>query len=156
LLHDVNRQAGGDSDDVPDVAVNFGITDQFADWRDASQQLKNMLAHLQQMIAHAAWVETEMQEQLIGRSVVSWTGHTRTVKQTTATLKQAQFHQRSLSLALSSRLTMMRTIISIAEGATKVSALLTVPGGAVLALPVVWKYVNQILSEVQQFQAIQN
>ncbi|MEM7346855.1 MAG: hypothetical protein AAF485_21665 [Chloroflexota bacterium] len=44
LLHDVNRQAGGDSDDVPDVAVNFGITDQFADWRDASQQLKNMLA----------------------------------------------------------------------------------------------------------------
>ncbi len=57
-------------------------------------------------------------------------------------------------MAISSRNTLIRTFVAVTQGAVKLSALITTPGGAILALPVAWKYVNQILSEINAYKEL--
>ncbi|MEJ2267272.1 MAG: hypothetical protein P8X95_27830 [Anaerolineales bacterium] len=47
---------------------------------------------------------------------------------------------------------MLRTFIVTTQGAAKLSILLATPGGAILALPAAWKYVNQILAELEKIR----
>jgi hypothetical protein len=68
--------------------------------------------------------------------------------------EQFGLHQRTLKLAIDSRNALMRTFGLTAEAAVKLSVLLATPGGAIVALPAAWKYVNQILTEVGQYRAL--
>ncbi|MDI6770306.1 MAG: hypothetical protein QMD04_11620 [Anaerolineales bacterium] len=45
-------------------------------------------------------------------------------------------------------------ITTITTGAAKIAILLATPAGAVMALPAAYKYVNQILSQVREVQAL--
>jgi hypothetical protein len=64
-------------------------------------------------------------------------------------------HQRTLNLTLETRALMLRSLILVASGAGKLSVLMTTPGGALLALPAVWKFVNQVRAEWEKFGALQ-
>jgi hypothetical protein len=60
---------------------------------------------------------------------------------------QAALHQCALALALASRDTMIRTFIIAARGAAKLSMAMATPGGAILALPAVWDFINRVTAE---------
>jgi hypothetical protein len=126
------------------------------DWEEAKRQCDSGIERLQQLISHAAWVETRLQGELLAQTVVSWTGDTRTVWGQGAAPPRLAWHRRSLALALASRATLLRVFFIVTQNTVKLSVLLAVPGGAVLALPVAWKFVNQVLAEVGQHQQLSN
>ena len=102
-------------------------------------------------LAHYAAVETAVQGRLLGRTTVSWMGDMNTVWHAGLDPTSAVLHQRTLALALASRDTWMRMVVVVARGAIALSVLLTTPGGAILALPAAWKFVHQVLSELEKY-----
>lgn len=137
----------------PQTAVSFGLLDVPREtWDQARSQFQNAIDRILRLVVYYAWVETRMAGHMLARTMVGWSGDVDTLWELNLTASQFNLHKRSLSLAITSRNTLIRTLVTATQGAVKLSALITTPGGAVLALPVAWKYVNQILSEVNKYQ----
>jgi hypothetical protein len=130
----------------PSISFDTGEKSYFG-WELASHQLKEILERTSRFVAAYAWVETRVQEELLGRTVVSWTGDVNTAWQAGLSPEQIRLHQRNLALALGSRDTLFRTVLLAAQLAVKVSVLLSTPGGVILALPAVWRFIHRVLSE---------
>ena len=130
-----------------------GVTP-LAGWEDAYQQFQATAGRLLLAISYMAWVETRLEGQLLGRTRVGWSGDTETVYAQATSPEQAALHRRSLEVAVISRNLLLRAFTSAFAGAAKCSILLATPGGALLALPAVWKYISQVLSQVEQYQAL--
>jgi hypothetical protein len=114
------------------------------------------LERLQRLLAYAAWVETRVEGQWLGQTVVTWMGDLRTVWGADVAPAQCQWHSRSLRLALASRGIALRAFFITAQSAVKLAALLALPGGAVLALPAAWEYVHQMLAEIGEYRKLEN
>lgn len=128
--------------------VSFGLGEKFTGgWQQATVRFQAFADQLLKSMAHYAWVETCVQGQCLGRTGVGWTGDTNTVWRQGLSTEQVELHRRSLTLALASRDTLIRTLVFAVRGAVQLSVLLTMPGSALLALPAVWKFINQILKE---------
>lgn len=137
--------------------VSYGLGQMPAvDLGQIGDQFRHALSRFFQLLTHLAWVETQLQGQLLGQTVVSWTGQTGTVWAAGLVPDQRALHQRNYALALASRLTLLRTMVIATQGAAKIGVLLGMSGGvgAVAALPVAWRYVSQILAEIQRYQEV--
>jgi hypothetical protein len=109
-----------------------------------------------QLSTHLAWVETRVEAQLLAQTTVSWTGETRTAWEANLYPAQQVLHQRNLTVALAGRLVLLRTLVITLQGAAKIAVLLgTTSGiGSVLTLPIAWKYVSQILAEIEKYKTV--
>jgi hypothetical protein len=43
-------------------------------------------------------------------------------------------------------------LVITAQSAARLSALLAIPGGVVMALPAVWKYITRLIDELEKYQ----
>ena len=135
-------------DAIQGGTVSFGLGDMLpGGWQPAIDRFQTVADRMLQSIVHYAWVETCVQEQCLARTAVGWTGDMNTIWQHRLKTEQGALHQQTLRLALQSRNTVVRTFILAVQGAAKISMLLLNPGSAVLMLPAIWKFVNQILAE---------
>lgn len=136
--------------------VSFGLQETAsAALTQARVGFEALLEQMNHELLHFAWVETNVAGQLLARTTVGWTGDAETAFTQSVTESHVRLHSRNLRLVTQTRAIRMRLFITIASGAAKVSALLTTPTGAVLALPVVYQYVMQIMAQVKQLQSIQ-
>ncbi len=127
--------------------ISFGLAEHISSgWEQVNEQFQAFADRLQRTLANLAWVETRQAGKLIGESVVGWSGDCDTVWDATVTPELMELHHRSLETALQSRITMLNTFTTAVQGAVKLTVLLSTPGGVILALPTVWKYINQVLS----------
>ncbi len=129
--------------------VSFAATPTL-DLGRARDELERALRRLAAMLIHLAQVETLARGRLVGRTAVGWSGRTRTVVAAGLTPKKRDLHRRNVSLAVASRLALLRTLVTVQQIAAKLS-MLSVTGGisAVAALPMAWRYVRKILAESQ-------
>ncbi len=137
---------------MEDVAGRLG-------WGQAAQEFQSFLDRLTQTLAFYAWVETNVEGRLLGRTAVTWTGDMRTNWREGLDATQAKLHYRTLALALASRNSLLRTISLASRGALMLAtlpALLATPGGALVALPAAWKFINQVLEELDRNEPFQN
>jgi hypothetical protein len=104
-------------------------------------------------VQHLASVETRMEGGLLARTLVDWTGDQVTAWESALTPEQHSLHERSLAIALRSRFAMIKMVSIAAQGAAKIATLIAAPGGALLALPVAWKYLEKILSLTAETQS---
>lgn len=118
------------------------------------EKLKAVMERLTASLIYYAAIETKIDNALVARTQISWVADANTIWQLGASAEQFALHQRTLKLAIDSRNALMRTFGLTAEAAVKLSILLATPGGAIVALPAAWKYVNQILAEVGQYQTL--
>ncbi len=141
----------GETEKAGAAAVSFGITD-FAS--EAVESAKAEFARLMEQVnrefLHFAWIETNQGGLLLARTTMGWSGDANNVWHSEITPEQTRAHQQSLDLAVNTRMMRLRTFTTVATGAVKLSALLTTPAGAVMALPMAWKYVQQVLAQVRQ------
>lgn len=121
---------------------------------EAAAQMRHTLERLTRSLLHYAAVETYSGERMIGRTTVSWTGDSDTLWPPELAPSQAALHQRSLRLAVRSRDSTLRLIVLTVQTAGKLSVLLATPGGVVLALPVAWRFINQVLAELGDLKEI--
>jgi hypothetical protein len=128
-------------------AISFGLAERISSgWEQVNEQFQAFADRLQRTLVHLAWVETRQEGKLIGQTVVGWSGDCDTVWGAAVTPGQMALHHQSLETALQSRVTLLSTFTTAVQGAVKLSVLLTTPGGIILALPTVWRYINQVLS----------
>ncbi|MGQ0600515.1 MAG: hypothetical protein ACT4QE_02320 [Anaerolineales bacterium] len=131
-------------------AVSFGLLPDGIDLAEAENKFKTVLARLTQSLAYYAFVETLIEGRLLCRTTLNWSSDTRTVWQSGLAVEQWALHRRTLELSVQSRATLMRTVALTVQSAIKISTLLAMPGGALLALPATWKFINEVLQEVDQ------
>jgi hypothetical protein len=118
----------------------------------AGRGFQDALQRLSDMVSRMANVETSVKGSLVGRTRVSWSGDFESVYPIMISPQDLKLHQRSLNLALTSRRLAVSMIARTIQGAVKVSALLAMPGGVLLALPSVWKFINAAISEISTYQ----
>lgn len=117
-------------------------------WAHAFEAFQAFADRFQQVVAHMAWVETEMGGRLVGRTAVTWTGDMDTILLDWLEPDQLRLHQQTLGLALASRRTVLRTSSLVIANAVKLSALLATPAGIALAIPVVLRFIYQLRKEL--------
>jgi hypothetical protein len=133
--------------------VSFGVQD--AALEQAKIGLDALTGQINRDAQQFAWVETRIADALVARTVVGWTGAAQTACAQGLDGPQVALHSRALRIAIQTRGLRLRLFITIAGGAAKVSALMATPAGAALALPAVYQYVMQIVTQVKQLQSIQ-
>ena len=139
---------------APTEAVEFGLRDWLpAGWEAAATEMHEFLARLQRFISHYAWVETQIEGVVIGRTLVSWTGDMRSTWPGNFT-DPGGLHRRNLALALASRTTMIRTFAVLTSGSVTIIPLLVMPGGSIVALPAIWKFIKRLRSEWERYSRI--
>lgn len=139
----------------PSVGVSFAVGDERTSRIEtAFHQFNEDMSRLLRLVANFAWVETEIGGELLARSVVSWTGDMDTSWAAGLKSEIYQLHKRSLGQALATRNIALHAITITAQSALKLSILLATPGGGLLALPMVWKYVKQIMADVQKYKEL--
>jgi hypothetical protein len=132
-------------------SASFGLGEHLAGgWVQATQQFQVIVDQLQRFVAYYAWVETRVQDQLLAKTIVGWTGDVDITWRAELGAEQVQLHQRTLALALQSRDTLMRTFVMATQFAIKLSIFLSMPGGVILALPAAWQFLHQVLAELGQ------
>ena len=128
--------------------MSFGLGEMLpGEWKEASQRIAAILEQVVRFVACYAFVETRVEEQLLGRTAVSWMGDVNTVWMGGLTSEEVLLHQRALALAIGSRDALLQTVLMAAQLAVKLSVLLSTPGGVLLALPAVWRFIHQVLAE---------
>jgi hypothetical protein len=121
---------------------------------EAAAQMQHTLERMIKSLLHYAAVETYSGDTMIGRTNVSWTGDSDTIWPLLLAPSQAALHQRALRLAVRSRDSTLRLIVLTVQTAGKLSVLLATPGGVVLALPVAWRFINQVMAELGDLKEI--
>jgi len=134
--------------------VSFGLTDWLDErWQQAIGQCQDLFSQAAQLVANYAVVETRSAGRLVGRTTVGWTGDVATSFPLGLTSEYATLHQATLTLALTSRLTLLQTSATVLRAAATlahIATLAAVPGGALLALPAAWKFFQEVLNVAQQ------
>ena len=118
----------------------------------AAEQFQAFLDRLAQQLGNAAWVETRSQGQLLACTVVGWTGDARTCWLESIAPSRMAMHRRTVALALGSRLRLLEILAFVSRNAARLArlpVLLAVPGGAILALPLAWKFVADVRKELE-------
>jgi hypothetical protein len=131
-------------------AVSFAVGEAAPDTlRQASAQFSAAIAKLTRILSNVAG-------QLLARTVIDWTGDTNTLAQLQLNATQVGQHRRTVALAVASRGLYLNTFVIVTQGALKLAPLLTTPGSAVLALPIAWKSVSQVLAEIGKYRVTQS
>lgn len=138
--------------DVQQAPQSFALGEQiFSSTGQMSIRVEKSLEGLLQQVLHLAWVETRLEGRLLARTVVGWNGQADTIWGAQLLPNEYTLHHRSLRLAVASRVALLRLVLSVVQSALKLSLLLASPGGAALALPAAWTYVQRILAEIENY-----
>ncbi|XGV96368.1 MAG: hypothetical protein ACAF41_27010 [Leptolyngbya sp. BL-A-14] len=133
---------------TPDGTTSYGIGDTFAVYsRQALEQFQAFVERLLHVVAHYAWVETQINGRTLARTVVGWSGNVDSIWQTGLNATQVSLHQRTMALALASRDALLQTFSLTMQTALKLSVLVSLPGGLILMLPVAWQFIDRIMTQ---------
>jgi len=137
-------------------SVSFGLPGKEA----ISEQLENLerwrsfLDQVRNMVSRYARVETEVAGVLVGQTAVGWTGDFESFWMPGVAPASMRLHYQSVHLALASRLAFIRMVAIVATGAAGLALTLSIPGGQLMALPAVWKFVRDVLKEMSNLGTV--
>ena len=130
-------------------------------WDQAVEAVEDLIKRLERSMSDYAWVETCVGGHLVAQTRIGWTGDAETVVLAPWPAGASQggrpdprlmaLHRQTLALALASRQALMRTFTAALEAAVKLAA-----SGGILALPAVWRFINQVRIEWQKRKEISN
>jgi hypothetical protein len=134
--------------------IAFGLAGDMAarlgqGWQQMAASCQTFMDRVASFTSHDAWVETQVGQELIGRTVLDWGGDMRTLWRPSAEEKHVALHENALSLALGSRQQLMQALVTVSRGAVLLAslpAMLATPLGAVVALPAAWRFVSRVIS----------
>ncbi len=118
--------------------------------RKAHQQWLAFVERVQKTVANYARIETALAGREIGQTAVGWTGDFATTWQPNVTIGMMRTHRQSVHLALGARIALIRIVSIVATGAAGLAVKAAVPGGQVLLLPAIWKFMRDVLAELRQ------
>jgi hypothetical protein len=129
------------------IPTSFALGDGL-DWGAFQKGALDLLENAQRQLLYYAWVETAQEGQVLARSTVNWLGDLQTTWQQEVTLEQTALHERSLTLALQSRAVTLKTAATLTTLAARIVMVSSVAGGLLVALPLAWKFINEIIRSI--------
>lgn len=120
-------------------------------WDQAVEAVEGLLGRLGRIVGEYAWVETHAGGRLAAVTRIGWTGDAETVTPADPDPKLMALHGQTLALALDSRQALLRTLTVALTAAVQAAA-----SGGILALPAVWRFINQVRIELQKRKEISN
>ncbi len=135
----------------PPEGASFGLRDEVQErWQVAQERFIALSTQVCETLGSYATVETIHGSRLIARTRVNWFGDVQSWLVTDITPVQATLHYQTLTLTLRSRAALLRIIGLVGRGAALIATMVASPVSALMALPVAWQFVQEILAEVQQ------
>jgi hypothetical protein len=121
-------------------------------WDRAHEAFSNVLVHLRRLVTGVSWVETAIEGRTIARTVIRRLGDQSTVWDGTVRASAASLHMRALALALGSSAALMRSLEIAVRGLSILGLVSSGPASALLALPLVWNFVDDVVSQMRRFR----
>jgi hypothetical protein len=115
-------------------------------------QLAQLLDRVADLARGRSRIETRVEGALVAHSITTLTGDTELWIAPRLSLTGAQLHARSVGVAVRTRHTWARILTLTVRGAGRL-ALLGLPGGALSAVPLVWRFVRDVLRELRRRDA---
>ena len=112
------------------------------------EEARQLLVQLRRLVYHWAWIETEVGGGRIALTTVDWGGDYQTTWLERVTQQQMDLHLDAVRLALASRHALLRLITVAVTGALELALKASVPGGQILLIPAVYRYVRDLLEEL--------
>lgn len=125
-------------------SVSFAVDEAAASDEDTRAELEAFLARITDDILHFAVLRTGSTERPAVGTWVAWSGGTDTVLRSDVSAAALAEHARQLQRQLQGRRLRLRMLATTAAAAARIASLSAVPGGALLALPVAWRYVRSM------------
>jgi hypothetical protein len=116
----------------------------------SSEALRALSFRLVPSCAPSAWVETRIDGDIMARSLLHMAGISDTLCRRGLSQRTVRLHQDSVRLVVESRAVLLNAVACTVRGAVAISMRLTMPGGPILALPILWRFVHRMLSEVDR------
>ncbi len=127
-----------------DLRIPQGWQQTVADYQVFTQQSLDMLRPTLR-------IETNIDEALLARTLVGLTGDFETTWFSQKAPTHREIHRQTLSLSLKSRMALLQLMGQTSAGAATLAAKFTLPGGAVLALPAIWRYLQDVMQQTRTF-----
>ncbi len=122
-------------------------------WDEMQHNFTQLMDTVNRQLLHFCWVDTTLDGQLAARTSVDWGGDMLTLWKDGLMPEQAAIHRRSLELAMQSRAANIKTVLTVAEVAGKLTLAVTTPMGplqAAQALVLGWKFVSSVVMPLLQ------
>jgi len=119
------------------------------------EQCEALVARFRRLVQYYARVETSVGGQPVALTIVDWSGDHNVIWQEGIGPLDMALHMDSVRLVLATRQAWLRLISVVASGALSLSVKASVPGGQFLLFPAVYRFVRDVLAELDQVQANQ-
>lgn len=134
--------------EAPPRPAAFGVVDDIRHgWGEVTDWFASIVETVLAPLAKLATVETRIEGHSLARTGVGWTGDFATACQTGLAEEVAALHGRAVKLALASRLALAKVFALALRGAALIAVACSSPGGAVVALPAVWRFITRVQAE---------
>jgi hypothetical protein len=130
------------------TVTSFGLIDMAKAGRGEASEWFSAVAATLLPTTLQARIETSAGGMTIARTKVGWTGDCETVWSSQPEDGQASLHLRTVTLALTSRVALVRTLALALQGAGLIAVAIGIPGGPLLALPAVWRFISRVHDEI--------
>jgi hypothetical protein len=114
------------------------------------QQWLAFVAQVRRMVGTAAQVESALDGVEIGQTTVGWMGDWTTIWKSGLSPDAMHTHLQAVRVALASRFALIRIVSVVAAGAAGLAIKAAIPGGQVLLLPAVWRFVRDVLAALRR------
>jgi len=115
-------------------------------------RLAQLLDRVADLARGRSRIETRVEGAIVAHSITTLTGDTELMIAPRLSLTGARLHARSVAVAVRTRHAWARILTLTVHGAGRL-ALLGLPGGALSAVPLVWRFVRDVLRELRQRDA---
>jgi hypothetical protein len=116
-------------------------------------RLGTLLERVADLARGRSRIETRVEGALVARSTTTLTGDTELWIAPRLSVSGARLHARSVAVAVRTRHAWARVLTLTVRGASRF-AVLGLPGGVVSAVPVVWRFVRDVLRELHRRDAV--
>lgn len=104
-----------------------------------------------QLLKPTLRVETRVEGTLMAFTQAELDGNLKTVWLNEVTSMHTCLHLQNISFAMESRLALFQFLAQVVSGAAVIAARFSLPGGAIMALPSVWRYMQDVIKEADKW-----
>jgi len=148
--HDLREALANLPSSRPGPANAFPVREGVAGaWERAYGSFTSALDHLRHLVIGHSWVETSIDDVMVARTLLGRAGDRSTAWQAGASAEAVALHSGAVRLCLDSSAAFARSFGMALRGASLVTSLASGPAGILLALPAIWTFFDDVVSEVR-------
>ena len=135
------------------ASINGAQTkDLFDPLEQAKAEFDAFVARVRELTSNYARIDTAVDGVALASTCVGWTGDVQSAWRDDMAVEQIAQHRENVHVALARRAMVVRLMVVISTGATKIIIRLATPGAQLLVLPALWQFVRDVVMQLRETQ----